>query len=288
MRARAWLALACLLGCQTPASPELGDLAEEADVISDTRTPSQPTPSFVCLVVPESEVIIRAPAKGEVERFDVRVGDFVDRDTELVRFDRRAAQRAQAIAAAEVAGADANLELSKLSGTHAKHVVDDLESLQGTIPAAEIRNARHQNQLARAKIKQAKATVRASQARLSESNAQVRDKTVSAPFAGTVAERFVDSGATLSDRAPLLRLVSHRRRIRFAVPRQHVAQVGVGEPVSIALDVSEDILPGHIVSLSPELEAASNLVLVEAVFSGEPDPTPLVGTSGRVWLSPAP
>ena len=61
-----------------------------------------------------------------------------------------------------------------------------------------------------------------------------RDAQIVAPFDGTIAARYVDSGANVSRSTPIVRVISPASLvIRFAVPEEQAADIAVGREVMV-------------------------------------------------------
>lgn len=110
-----------------------------------------------------------------------------------------------------------------------------------------------------------------------------------APFDGTIVHRFQDPGSTLQSGAPILRLISDGRLVRFAVPPDEVAAMAPGTPVRIELVTGGRLLDGVIERVAPQSDEASGLIFVDAVFrDAAVDPAAVDPRSGEdVYVRPA-
>lgn len=96
-------------------------------------------------------------------------------------------------------------------------------------------------------------------ASLSATAIDIAKSEIRAPFAGTIAERFVDEGAVVSAGAPIVRLLeSGIVRARIGVSPEAAAILAVGAPVRIrALGADA---PGTIETLRSDLSASTRTV----------------------------
>ena len=88
---------------------------------------------------------------------------------------------------------------------------------------------------------------------------------LAAPFDGTVALRFRDAGATVEAGTPVLKVVKlGQLRLRFAVPPPRAREFGPGTRVTATIDTVASPVPAIIRHVSPSLDPASELIIVEA------------------------
>jgi membrane fusion protein (multidrug efflux system) len=111
----------------------------------------------------------------------------------------------------------------------------------------------------------ARAAASASKAQVDKLEAQLRQKTLRAPFGGTIGIPRIDVGqymtpgtivATLQDLDTL--------RADFSIPEQRLSELSIGQPVRFG--VTSDSLPyqGKIIGIDPKVDASSRLVAVRA------------------------
>ncbi|MBZ0231595.1 MAG: HlyD family efflux transporter periplasmic adaptor subunit, partial [Deltaproteobacteria bacterium] len=86
-----------------------------------------------------------------------------------------------------------------------------------------------------------------------------------APFSGTVALRFKDAGATVGPGTPIVRLVGEEGlRLRFAVPPARMNELAPGKEVDATIDTVDRPLVAIVRQVSPALDPASGMIVVEA------------------------
>jgi multidrug resistance efflux pump len=108
-------------------------------------------------------------------------------------------------------------------------------------------------------------------AHLAEARSRVRQLSASqgqtdvrAPFAGQVAERFVGPGSLVNPGTPILRLLaSGEPLVRAAVPPEDSPTLKLGQKVGLHLRGTATRLAGSVTRIAPEIDAASQMILIE-------------------------
>src|SRR5580704_4656470 len=190
-----------------------------------------------------------------------------------------------------VKGADLSLEVSGVVDSIAFNSGDDvaqgalllklrsdddvakLESLQAT---AELNDLVYQRDLKQFKIQAvSQATLDTDAANLKNAKAQVAQqqaildkKTLRAPFAGHLGIRAVDLGQYLSAGTAIVTLQAlDPIFVDFFVPQQAVAQVRLGQTVTVQIDAFKDQpFPGEVSAINPKVDASTRNVQVRATL----------------------
>src|SRR6185295_163213 len=125
--------------------------------------------------------------------------------------------------------------------------------------------AESQEKMASARLRGSVAELAGKRARTDQLREMLRDTQIVAPFDGTIAARYVDSGATVSRSSPIVRVISPTSLVvRFAVPEEQAAAVAVGRAVTVRV-ASVDLTAAAVIeSIVPEIDAALRMVVVEA------------------------
>ncbi len=96
---------------------------------------------------------------------------------------------------------------------------------------------------------------------------------IRAPFDGRVAERFADAGAVVDPGTRLVRLISAGDLlVRAAVPPEEARRLKEGDAVTVTVRTLGLRIPGTLQRIAPEVDAASQMVLVEIHLA----PTPAI------------
>ncbi|MEP0548330.1 MAG: efflux RND transporter periplasmic adaptor subunit [Rhodothermales bacterium] len=130
---------------------------------------------------------------------------------------------------AGVAQAQASLEAAQAQAALAEDRYRREEPLlqDSIISAMEFESVRTQRAAARAQVAQARAA-------LAQAQQQLAYTRVTAPFTGTVEERFAERGEQVAPGVPVVRLVSTEQvKVQAGVPERYAGDIEVGTPVRI-------------------------------------------------------
>jgi RND family efflux transporter MFP subunit len=271
-----------LLFAACDRSPRLtGDLEEAPTPKPAARpAPARPAPEakgWTGVVVARESVNVMSDFQGRLEAVYVSIGDQVERGGRIAALDTRldlqelemARSSLGAIEADERRASDELAEARARDERRQKNPdffsKEDLAqvALQAKTAASAFQAARSRTAEQRARVRQLETTL---------SRNEVR-----APFAGRVAARFVDPGATVGPGTPLVRLISAGDlMVRAAVPPEDARGLAVGSRVTARVRDLGLPIPGTIQRIAPEVDAASQMVLIEVRL----DPAP--GVAGRL------
>lgn len=223
-------------------------------------------PGWVGVTASSESVDVAPSFDGVVESLAVRAGDHVEAGAELATLDDRPLREELAAVRAQVreAGAVVRRGLVEIERARYKLEVDQAGLAAGTEATATVEDRRLAVRAAEAAVAEARAVQAQAQARLDRAANRLADTKVRAPFAGTVGLRYVDIGAAVGPRTPVLRLVGGgRARLRFAVPVHETTRVGPGVAV-VATVEGWAPLRATVAAISPEVDQASQLIYVDA------------------------
>lgn len=222
-------------------------------------------------VTASAEAVDVAPSfDGAIATLAVRAGDHVEAGAVLATLDARPLREELAAVRAEVREASAFVRRGGVELERARYrlAVDQAGLAAGTEAISTVENDRLAVRVAEAGVAEAQAAHAQAQARLDRAISRVADAAIRAPFAGTVGLRYVDVGAAVGPRAPVLRLVGGgRARLRFAIPIRDTARVGPGVAVIAELE-GRAPLPATVAAVAPEVDQASQLLYVDAELDG--------------------
>ncbi len=204
--------------------------------------------------------VVRATARvaGVVEKVLVAEGDRIE--------------SGQVVAEIEPERYRLGVESAKASAAHAQAVLDDAasglkrrEDLSRGQPALV-----KEEELAqfRAKAAQAQADVSAATAALAKAELDLRDARVSAPIAGVIQERLVDTGQYVQPGTAIAILVrSDPLRLRFSVTEEDAHTISVGQAVAFRVRGAEGDHPATVSCVADRADEASRLVPVIAIVA---------------------
>jgi RND family efflux transporter MFP subunit len=278
MRRFSLLPLALLLlaaGCDRRAASTAAADAP-APKIAPKPAPAPPVEpehkGWLGVVVSRESVDVTADSQGRLQAVYVSIGDRVKRGDRIASLDTR------------IAAQDLEMARSSLRGNEAdeRRAADEMSE-------AQARNDRRQKNpdffskedLADAalKAKTAGAALEVARSRTAEQKAKIQQLETSlgrneirAPFDGRVAERFADAGALVGPGTPVVRLISAGDlMVRAAVPPEEAHRLTPGNPVTATVRTLGLAVPGSIQRIAPEVDAASQMVLIEVRLDLTPD-----------------
>lgn len=166
----------------------------------------------------------------------VRVGDTVKKGDVVAELDPVDAREQIAQARAQAKAAVAEEQRARVERDAAIAEANRLEPLarDQLISALEIDKQRARANALKASVDAASAGGAEAQARVRLLEKRLVESVVRAPFAGRIAERYVDPGAIVAAGARLVRVVEvSPLRVRFEVPENDVAGLTVGTPLRV-------------------------------------------------------
>jgi membrane fusion protein (multidrug efflux system) len=188
-------------------------------------------------------VTVSADLPGIVEGIAFDSGRTVRQGDILVQLDTRQEQ-------AQLAAAEAQLELSKLTFERMKGLVE-------------------QDAVSRAEFDAAAAAHKQADARIREVRATIERKTIRAPFTGMLGIRAVNLGQYLTGGNPVVPLQSlNPIYVNFGIPQQDARQMQVGRTVRItANDIGDVPFNGRITALDSVVDQTTRTVQVQATLA---------------------
>ena len=165
-----------------------------------------------------------------------------------------------------------------------------LRALEATAELANVTLQRDQRQLLAQAVSQATidtdaANLKNVRAQVAQQQATIDKKTLRAPFAGRLGLRAVDVGQYLTAGTAVVTLQSlDPIYADFHLPQQALAQVKIGQLVSVRVDTWPDqSFQGFIEAIDPKVDTTTRNVMVRAKLAN-PDHTLLPGMFARVEI----
>lgn len=117
-----------------------------------------------------------------------------------------------------------------------------------------------------AAVQTARAGLEATKVQIEQAKKAINDSVIYSPIAGFVADRPVDVGEYVSTNSKVATIVrTNPLRMKIEVPEQSVPSVKVGQTVTITTSAySDKTFNGHIARISPNINATSRTLTVEA------------------------
>jgi membrane fusion protein (multidrug efflux system) len=116
-----------------------------------------------------------------------------------------------------------------------------------------------------ANLDAAQAAASASAAQVDKLEAMLRQKTLRAPFTGTIGIPRIDIGQYLTPGTTVATLQDlDTLRADFSIPEQRLAELSIGQAVRFGVTSADMAFEGKITGIDPKVDASSRLVAVRA------------------------
>lgn len=222
------LAVAASAACSTSsASPAPSDAGAPSVSVATTAVTARPVTQYLPLtgqLTSGRETDLAANAAGRVTSTRVERGARVKAGDVLATLDVRAAALSASEAKAYAENAATNAASAKLECERVRALV-----ASGSLGQAELDRVE-------AQCKSTEHAVSAAQARSQLAAQNVGDGVIRAPFAGVVAERYVDVGEFVRQDSKVVTLVDlDALRLELTVPEAHIAAVRPGAKVTFSV-----------------------------------------------------
>ena len=255
--------------------------AEDVPVSDDTTVASQRC--YLGVVLARDAVVVASETTGQLEEIRVRVGDQVAKDQLLATLDTRSTRHQLDMETASLRNAEAEKRRSDLAVLQAEEEEKRRQRLEGLISEEEVAAAKFQRQQAEAQRDAAEAAINRVQASIEQLELVLESSRIKAPFAGTVAQRYLDAGTLVNQGTPIVRLISDGGLLtRFAMPPEDARAVRIGSRIRIVIEDLGTHLAGVVEHMAPEIDAASQMLFAEASVETDPSITVPSGAMARV------
>jgi RND family efflux transporter MFP subunit len=198
----------------------------------------------------EREATVRAEVGGSIVQTAFEEGQPVRKGSVLARIDARDLLDASASAAVAVSSAENALKLAQSELQRTERLVSG-----GALAERDLENAR--NAVANAESQLAAARARAASVR-----AQVADLTVTAPIAGVISDKAVNTGDVVAPGAALYTIIDpSSMRLEASVPSEQIGGLRPGATVQFTVRGYEgQTFTGKIERISPVADPATRQV----------------------------
>lgn len=269
------LILACslALACAGPAPrPEAPPPPSPPPPLAAEPEPTPEPAGFVGVAIAREAVNLGAGVPGTLVAAHARLGEEVEAGALLALVEVPTLPAEIEAASAAVRAGEAEWSEQRVVLAHARRQLAHEREL--TDAGARARSDREQAEftLARAEAaeRRAFAQIAERRAELERLQRQREAGRVLAPFRGVVAGWFHPEGAVLDSGVRAVRLVAvDRLWVRFAVPVDALAQALPGATVDVTPVPAAAPLRGVIRHVAPELDLASQMMLVEAELTSD-------------------
>jgi RND family efflux transporter MFP subunit len=232
----------------------------------------QPRKGWIGVVVARQSVDVKADSQGRLQAVRVAIGDRVKRGDSIAILDTSLAAQDLEMARSQLRGAQIDERRSADEMAEAQARNDRRQKNPDFFSKEDLAQAELQSKTARAAYEVARSRVSEQEARVRQLQTSLSRNEIRAPFDGRVAERFADPGAVVGPGTPVVRLISAGDLlVRAAVPPEEARRLRVGQPVTVSLRTQSLQVPGTLERVAPEVDAASQMVLVEIHLALSPE-----------------
>ncbi|MEZ4459292.1 MAG: efflux RND transporter periplasmic adaptor subunit [bacterium] len=219
--------------------------------------------------VSDAQADLSAEVSGVVREVNVRLGDRVEKDQVLAIVDPVVYQQ-------RVKELQASVSLSQASVEEARAQLQNLQSelnrkkpllARQLVTAREIEDLESQIAVASQRISVAQATVDQNRARLATGRDNLQDTRVRAPFAGVVAERFVDMGNHVNAGQALFRIVDNGDvYLQLRVAEHDSGMIEQGMKVTMRIDaLGGELVEGTVARIAPAVDPQTRTLRIDVV-----------------------
>lgn len=299
MRGAASFACSLALACAGPApAPEVGPSPSPPPALAVAEAPTPELDAFVGVAIAREAVNLGAGVPGTLVTVHAQLGEAVEAGALVALVEVPTLPAEIEAAEAALRASEAVWSEQRLAHADARRQLTHERAL--TEAGARARSERERAELTLAQAgaaeRRAAAQVAERRAELHRLQRQREAGRVLAPFDGIVAAWFHPAGAVLASGEPVVRLVAvDRLWVRFAVPVDALAGARPGAAVEVTPEPAAAPLRGVIRHVAPELDLASQMMLVEAeltddvgLVAGQACRVALRGDPGASILEPAP
>lgn len=249
------------------AAPPAGAGAPDADGAAppEIPTPRRGPECYLGVVLAREAVDVASEMEGLVKEVRVRTGERVDAGQLIARLDTEMLRQQLELERARLQRAEAQIDRYAIEVSESAHQHQRRLALEGLLSKEEEEASRFASEKAEAELASARAEAAQVEASIRQLETTLARAEIRAPFVGTVAQRYLDPGARVSPGLPVVRLISSGSLLaRFAVPPEETARVPAATAVRVEVEDLELALAGVVEHRAPEIDAASQMVFVEA------------------------
>ncbi len=231
-----------------------------------------PRQGWIGVVVARESVDVKADSQGRLQTVQVSIGDHVRKGDPIAILDTSLAAQDLEMARSVLRGNQADEQRALDEMNEAKARNDRRQSNPDFFSREDLAQAALQAKTANAAYEVAHQRVAEQSARVRQLETTLSRNQIRAPFDGRVAERFADPGAVVGPGTSVVRLISAGDLlVRAAVPPEEARRLSQNQPVTVNVRTLGLQIPGTIQRIAPEVDAASQMVLIEVHLNPTPE-----------------
>lgn len=296
---------ALLAGCSTHAARPSAGVSPVAVKVAVARMASvAPRQDLAGTLSAIHDSTIGASTPGRVVSVEVRVGDAVTAGEVLARVDTSqyaaelagaqagvsAAADGERAAQAALAQAQSRLRLAAVTAQRMSRLYAEgaISKQQRDQTQADLASAQAGVAQAQASLGAAAGSVEQAQAGVQAAGVPMRNAVITAPYSGTVTQKFVEPGAVVGAGSPIVAIAQmHDLELDVALPQDDAAALVPGAPLTVRVDALGDApIPASVRAIVPSQNPALRSATVKIAVA--PRPALLPGMFARVSISGPP
>ncbi|MBE9610501.1 efflux RND transporter periplasmic adaptor subunit [Chitinilyticum piscinae] len=244
-----WLLLKPATSTATASAPVVRPLElAAADLARVTRGPFARSLTLAGELQAVRQTVLNAQIEGEIEQVLVRAGEPVKAGQPLARFATRDLAQKVAVQEALLAKSREQLQQQQKVEARNRQLLEQRFISQNAFDATQSQSAVLQTEL------------KASIAELQLARQALGYATVSAPFAGIVAERAIDPGQHVGMNARLFSLVDlDELELALQVPVRALAAIQPGQTVRFTVEGFAQSFTGKVARIAPQADASRSV-----------------------------
>ncbi|HLL22426.1 MAG TPA: HlyD family efflux transporter periplasmic adaptor subunit [Kofleriaceae bacterium] len=234
--------------------------------MNSTRALSS-SPGFVGVLAPRRSDDIVAPFTSTIVGLTVNLGDRVAAGQVLGRLDDRPLREEHVIAQAALRASLAEAAQAEVARRAAANVLDrERRAFQNQIVAeAQVAAADFEERKAVIAVTRSLAAVDEQRARIAKLEAKLRDTTLVATLAGSIALQYRRDGERVVEGQPIMRVISSGDLfVRFAIPADKAGTLASGDDVDVLFEAQQLRSRAIVRRVAPELDPVAQMILAEA------------------------
>lgn len=245
--------------------------AQPSSEVFESTPAERPDGCFLGAVVALAAVDVAAEVSGVIAHVDLRVGDSARLGQAIAQLDTRELRHALEVEKAQLRQVQAEGRKLTVAAEQTAEEYRRRVALGDLVSREEQEAARLRHQQAIATAEAGSAEEERAAARIAELEDRIQRSTLRAPFAGRIAQRYLDQGARVDPGTPVVRLLgSDKRLVRFAVPPERLPELPLGTKIKLKTVAPPIELEATIDQIAPEIDPESLLVFIEAGLNQEP------------------
>jgi macrolide-specific efflux system membrane fusion protein len=285
--------LACVLlaGCASGGATSAPGAASNAPAAKkqDAGPADAPVPSkgYVGVIAPAQMMDVAPLAAGRIATVNVRAGDEVKAGDVVAEMDPSSMEEELRAAQADLAAAQASYRSAAVAVEAARHnlSVEKKAFAAGVSPRQNVEKAEVDLKQAIAEADRQAANAASARSRVDTAKDHVGNTKLEAKFDGFVQIRFHDSGATVQPGQAIVRILGKTDlRLRFAVPPERKA-LAADTKITATVDTVTGTVPAVVRSVSPAVDPASGMFIVEAELTADPSIVSQLRPGLAAWVA---